>query len=82
MIFDRYQKLDIITPRVEENFFNLDKKNRKEIVYMNVKSVVVEKTSKKGNSYIAIEVYITDNIKKLVFLTPAELELLKINYGK
>lgn len=82
MIFDGYQKIDIITPRGEEKFFNVDKKNRKEIIFMNIKSVVVEKTSKKGNSYIAIEVYITDNIKKLVFLTPAELELLKMNYGK
>lgn len=49
---------------------------------MNVKAVVVEKTSKEGKSYIAIEVYITDNIKKLVFLNPTELELLKLNYGK
>lgn len=45
---------------------------------MNIKAVLVEKTSKKGNTYIAVEVYITDKIKKLVFLTPAEIELLKI----
>ena len=49
---------------------------------MNVKAMVVEKTSKKGNTYICIEVYITDKIKKLVFLTPAELELLKLANNK
>lgn len=46
---------------------------------MNMKAVLVEKTSKSGNPYVAIEVYITDKIKKLVFLTPAELELIKMN---
>lgn len=46
---------------------------------MPVKAVVVERTSKSGNPYVAIEVYITDTIKKLVFLTPAELELLKLH---
>lgn len=46
---------------------------------MQVKAVVVERTSKSGNPYVAIEVYITDKIKKLVFLTPAELELIKMN---
>lgn len=45
---------------------------------MPVKAVVVERTSKSGNPYVAIEVYITDKIKKLVFLTQAELELLKL----
>ncbi len=46
---------------------------------MNIKATLVEKVSKKGNKYICIEVYITDNIKKLVFLTDAELELLKLS---
>lgn len=45
---------------------------------MPIKAVLVEKTSKSGNPYVAIEVYITDKIKKLVFLTQAELELLKL----
>lgn len=45
---------------------------------MEVKATLVEKTSKKGNPYTAIEVEITDSIKKMVFLTPAEIELLKI----
>lgn len=46
---------------------------------MNIKATLVEKMSKKGNKYICIEVYITDNIKKLVFLTDAELELLRLS---
>lgn len=46
---------------------------------MPIKAVLVEKTSKSGNPYVAVEVYITDNIKKLVFLTPAELELIKMH---
>lgn len=46
---------------------------------MNIKAVLVERMSKSGNPYVAIEVYVTDKIKKLVFLTPAELELIKMN---
>lgn len=46
---------------------------------MNVKAILVEKVSKKGNKYVAIEVYVTENIKKLVFLTDAELELIKLS---
>lgn len=45
---------------------------------MPIKAVLVEKTSKSGNPYVAVEVYITDKVKKLVFLTEAELELLKL----
>ena len=57
----------------------MNNKTRKEKNRMNLKAMVVEKTSKKGTSYIAIEVYITDKIKKLVFLSEAELELLKMS---
>lgn len=49
---------------------------------MNIKAELVEKVSKKGNKYIAIEVSITDKIKKLVFLSDAELELLKLTANK
>lgn len=48
---------------------------------MNIKAELVERVSKSGNKYIAVEVTITDKIKKLVFLTPAELELLKLTYN-
>ena len=44
-----------------------------------VKAYLVERTSKSGNPYTCIEVYITDKIKKLIFLTQAELELLKLS---
>lgn len=46
---------------------------------MNIKASLVEKTSKKGNTYTCIEIYLTDHIKKLVFLTDAELELLRLS---
>ena len=48
---------------------------------MNIKAELVQRLSKKGTPYVAIEVTIAPNIKKLVFLTNAELELLKI-YSK
>lgn len=49
---------------------------------MNVKAVLVERVSKAGNPYTAIEVYITNDIKKVVFLTQAELALVKMNTTK
>lgn len=38
--------------------------------------------SKKGNSYEALVIKLTDTCEKLVFLDPAELELLKISSNK
>lgn len=35
--------------------------------------------SKSGNDYQVLVIKITDKIEKLVFLTPAELELLKLS---
>lgn len=46
---------------------------------MQVKAILVERTSKKGTKYTCIEVYVTPTIKKLVFLNEAELELLKLS---
>lgn len=46
---------------------------------MQVKAILCEKVSKKGNAYTCVEVYITNNIKNLVFLTDAEKELLKLS---
>lgn len=37
--------------------------------------------SKKGNEYEVVVIKISDNAEKLVFLSPAELELLKLHYG-
>lgn len=45
---------------------------------MEVKATLVEKTSKKGNTYQAIEIQLTPNYKKIVFLESAELEILKM----
>lgn len=38
------------------------------------------RTSKKDNRYEVIVIKLSDNAEKLVFLTPAELELLKLYY--
>lgn len=44
---------------------------------MDVKATLQEKTSKKGNSYICIEIQLTDTFKKVIFLEGAEIELAK-----
>ncbi len=46
---------------------------------MNIKAELVQRTSKKGTPYVAIEITLTENIKKLVFLSQAELELLRLS---
>lgn len=45
---------------------------------MNVKCQLVEKISQKGNKYFCLEISLTDNYKKIVFLDNAEIELIKI----
>lgn len=42
-----------------------------------IEATLEERTSKKGSTYQCIVIKITDNIEKLVFLEPAEAELLK-----
>ena len=42
----------------------------------------VEKKSKKGNNYVALEISITEDYKKVVFLDNAELALIKATYNK
>lgn len=39
--------------------------------------VVVEKTSKKGNSYTALEIIFPNGYKKLIFLDEAEKYMVK-----
>lgn len=47
---------------------------------LKVKLEIVNDISKKTNKpYKALKIVITDKISKLVFLTPAEWELLEIN---
>lgn len=44
-------------------------------------AVLEEKISeKKGTKYYVITVTLTDNVKKQVFLDPAEVELIKLVY--
>lgn len=43
-----------------------------------MKCELVEKTSKSGNKYIALEVYLTPTYKKVIFLDSAEIELIKV----
>lgn len=46
---------------------------------MDVKATLVEGIGKKsGKPYMALEIQLTDTLKKMVFLEPAELELLKM----
>lgn len=49
---------------------------------MNVKCQLVEKVSQKGNKYLCLEITLTDNYKKTVFLDNAEIELLKLLANK
>lgn len=44
---------------------------------MEIKASLVEKESKKGNKYKCVVLKLTDSYEKVVFLEPAELELLK-----
>ncbi len=46
------------------------------------KATLETRTSKSGNDYQVLVVKITDKIEKLVFLTQAELELLKLSSSK
>ena len=43
------------------------------------KATLETRTSKKGSEYEVLVIKITDKIEKLVFLEPAELELLKMS---
>lgn len=45
---------------------------------MNLQCQIVEKTSSKGNKYVALEIAITKDYKKVVFLDSAEVELIKL----
>lgn len=41
-----------------------------------------EKLSKKGTTYTVVEVELTPNLQKSIFLEPAELEVLRLFYAK
>lgn len=46
-----------------------------------MKCELVEKTSKNGKTYMALEVNLTPTYKKVIFLLPSELELVKVYYN-
>lgn len=41
----------------------------------------LRKSNKTGKEYFALEIPITDNYKKIVFLDQAEIELVKLIYN-
>lgn len=47
---------------------------------MEVKATLEERISKSGNPYKCIVIKLSENTEKVVFLEPAELELLNILY--
>lgn len=50
---------------------------------MNLKAVLVEKVSpKNGEKYVCVEVYYTNDYKKVLFPNRAELELIKLANSK
>lgn len=49
---------------------------------MPIKCQLVERTSKDGNKYQCIVIYITETVQKVVFLTQAEKELLLLSNRK
>ena len=69
---------------VTTSFFVCYHYHRKGIDNMDiqVEAYLVERVSQKGKTYKAVEIYITDKIKKLVFLTDAEMELLRLANSK
>ena len=46
-----------------------------------IQATLETRTSKKGTEFEVVVLKLTDNAEKLVFLTPAELELLKLYNG-
>ena len=49
---------------------------------MKLDAVLVEKISTRtGKPYVCVEIFITDKVKKTVFLTESEIEIIKLFYG-
>ena len=42
------------------------------------KATLDEKISQKGNPYTVLTIHVTDKVKKMVFLSDAEIELIKL----
>lgn len=48
---------------------------------MKLDAKLVEKVSKNGKPYVCVEITITPNVKKTVFLEEAEVELIRLAYA-
>ncbi len=48
---------------------------------MQVKAEIVRKVSKAGKEYIVVEIQLTSDYKKEVFLEKSEQSLIKLAYG-
>lgn len=48
---------------------------------IDIQATLETRTSKKGTTYEVVVLKLSDNTEKLVFLNPAELELLKLYNG-
>ena len=48
---------------------------------MKLNAILCEKVSKRGNSYICVEISITETYKKIVFLDESEIALIKLAYA-
>lgn len=49
---------------------------------MKLDAALVEKVSTRtGKSYVCVEIFVTDKVKKTVFLTDSEVELIRLFYG-
>lgn len=49
---------------------------------MEFRAVLEERVSKKSNkTYKCIVIRLTDSLEKVIFLEPAEIELLELKYG-
>lgn len=50
---------------------------------MKLEATLEERVSKKsGNKYKCIVVKITENVEKVIFLDPVDVELINLKYGK
>ena len=48
---------------------------------IDIQSTLETRQSKKGTEFEVVVIKLSDNADKLVFLSPAELELLKLYHG-
>lgn len=49
---------------------------------MDLKCTLEERESKKGSKYLCVVIKLTETLEKVVFLDQAEVEVLKLKYGK